>query len=116
MIELTLFLSRLIIGSIFAMCLKEYRPSEEENRYLNSFITFLLRKPYKVESQEKPLTCELCQKLLLQCENRVQLICGHLYHTECLSFWQRYQSKCPTCENKVLILRTLTPGQKSSDE
>ena len=32
------------------------------------------------------------------------LECGHIFHTECIKKWVKYQKKCPYCKKKITNL------------
>ncbi|KAM0830507.1 hypothetical protein ACQ4PT_066160 [Festuca glaucescens] len=54
----------------------------------------------------KEALCAICKGLLAGGEKCRRLVCGHVYHAECVDPWLRRKTICPLCRAKVEVSRT----------
>lgn len=64
----------------------------------------------RYKPEEKDNICVICRMDINECSiyskeikpnNLTQINCGHLFHTDCLSKWQKRQNKCPLCKKRI---------------
>jgi len=64
----------------------------------------------RYKPEEKDNICVICRMDINECSiyskeiepnNLTQINCGHLFHTDCLSKWQKKQNKCPLCKKRI---------------
>lgn len=48
--------------------------------------------------------CPICKENLMDGDSAVEISCGHVYHTYCLSRWLDVDQSCPMCRTTVPIL------------
>jgi E3 ubiquitin-protein ligase RNF115/126 len=45
--------------------------------------------------------CSICVSDYESNDNVSELLCGHLFHTECISEWGMYKAECPICRSLI---------------
>ena len=46
--------------------------------------------------------CSVCLDSLNNSEELIQLVCGHIYHKECVHEWISRKNTCPNCRKSIL--------------
>lgn len=51
-------------------------------------------------------TCIVCQDVLNKDDMITALSCSHIYHSNCLAEWGKYNPSCPQCRKSIPVLET----------
>lgn len=57
-------------------------------------------KKHKNKSEKIGLDCSICLEVC-RFEGTKNLVCGHLYHDECIQEWSNINNTCPTCRKPI---------------
>lgn len=55
----------------------------------------------KVEIEQLPFFCTICQNTKTEIDISRSLICKHKFHIECIEIWLAKNKTCPICRYKV---------------
>jgi hypothetical protein len=80
---------------------------EVEDKDTNAFVDNQVSKESKVNIKEESVSiCSICLESNKNDENvSEKLICGHLYHKDCISQWLKNNTTCPLCRVTVTVLK-----------
>jgi hypothetical protein len=95
----------LIIMFVLVVILSKYNSYIYNNRYSINIINLnVVNKKNSVFIPQFKDECVIClESIKDRSSNKYFLVCGHVFHTYCISEWKKKSRNCPICRGNLII-------------
>lgn len=56
-----------------------------------------------IKEKDEEKSCVICISEFEKNQRCTELSCGHYFHTECITEWCKYKTRCPVCRSTIPV-------------